>query len=392
MRIVVTGLIATYPLGGVAWDYLQYVHGLRALGHEVLYLEDTGRWVYAPWHEAFTDECDRHVAYLASVFGGGVPWAFRDPRGRMHGLNAAAVRRACVEADLFLNVSGACWLRDEYRGRGVTAYVDTDPGYSQATLLAAEDPAASEAVTYAARLIRGHDVFLTFAENIGDPRCAVPTAGLRWLPTRHPIVLDDWPWQRSAHGAAQDPPGGAAFTTVMSWRTDMPLPVLDGRTYGGKDVELRKLVDLPRRTSVPLELAVAGNAPRRELTAAGWRLVDARTVSATPAAYRNYLTQSRGEIGIAKEVYVATRSGWFSTRSASYLALGRPVIVQDTSLEGHYPTGRGLLVFTDIDGAAAALDEVVGAYPAHTRAARALAAEQFDARRVLRRLLDDVFA
>lgn len=388
MRIVVTGLIAAYPLGGLAWDYLQYVHGLRALGHDVLYLEDTGRWVYAPWQEAFTDDCDRHVAYLASLFRGGAPWAFRDPHGRMHGMDAAAVRRACAEADLFLNVSGACWLRDEYRGRGTTAYVDTDPGYSQSVLLAAEDPSAADAVTYAAALIRAHDVFFTFAENIGAPGCAVPTAGLRWIPTRHPITLDDWPCQ----DASEDPGHDAAFTTVMSWRTDVPLPVLEGRTYGGKDVELRKLAGLPRRTPIQLELALAGDAPRGELTDAGWRLVDARTVSATPGSYRAYLAQSRGEIGIAKEVYVATASGWFSTRSASYLALGRPVVVQDTGLEGHYPIGRGLLSFTDVETAAAALDDVVGAYAVHARAARALAAELFDARRVLGRLLDDVFA
>ncbi len=393
MRIVVTGLIAAYPLGGVAWDYLQYVHGLRALGHEVLYLEDTGRWVYAPWDEALTDDCDRHVAYLAAVFRGGEPWAFRDPRGRMHGMDVAAVRRACGEADLFLNVSGACWLRDEYRGRGITAYVDTDPGYSQSVLLAAAEPSAPEAVRYAAALIRAHDVFFTFAENIGEARCAVPTAGLRWLPTRHPIVLDDWP--RSpvpAEISTPDPSRARAFTTVMSWRAASPLPVLGGRTYGGKDVEVRKLAELPRRVRVPLELAVAGDAPRRELTDAGWRLIDARSVSSTPEDYRDYLARSRGEIGIAKEVYVATASGWFSSRSASYLALGRPVIVQDTGLEERHPCGRGLLTFRDVDTAVAAIDDVLGAYGAHARDARALAGAQFDARRVLARLLDDVFA
>lgn len=137
MRVVVTGLIATYPVGGVTWDYLQYVHGLAALGHDVTYLEDTGQWVYSPRHETFTEACDENVAYLGRVLGEGrtsVPWAFRDPRGAMHGLEAAELQRRCAEADLFLNVSGSCWLRDEYRGRGVHAYVDTDPCYSQATL------------------------------------------------------------------------------------------------------------------------------------------------------------------------------------------------------------------------------------------------------------------
>src|SRR3989304_2182009 len=141
MRIVVTGLIATYPVGGVAWDYLQYVHGLVALGHDVTYLEDTGQWVYSPRQQTFTEECDDNLDHLARVLGHGsrrVPWAFRDPRGATHGMDEAALGRACRDADLLLNVSGACWLREQYRGRGVAAYVDTDPCYSQAKLLAAD--------------------------------------------------------------------------------------------------------------------------------------------------------------------------------------------------------------------------------------------------------------
>jgi hypothetical protein len=386
VRIVVTGLIATYPLGGLALDYLQYVRGLQALGHEVTYLEDTGRWVYAPWAETYTDQCARNVAYLATVLAAlpaPVAWAFRDPTGRLHGMDEARLRRTCAAAELFLNVSGACWLRDEYRGAGVAAYLDTDPSYSQATLLAAEgEGEVDAAVAYTAAMIRRHDVFLTVAENIGTPGCGVPTAGLTWIPTRPPIVLDDWPWSAA--------PSQGHFTTVMSWRIDVSAPVIAGRRYGGKDVEFRRILDLPSRTPVPLELALAGAAPRDELAAAGWHLVDARTVSATPASYRDYLRHSRGELSVAKEAYTATASGWFSSRSAAYLALGRPVVVQDTGLRRHHPVGRGLLVFADVDEAAAALALVAGAYAEHAAAARALAAEAFDARRVLGRLLDDV--
>ena len=382
MRVVVTGLIATYPVGGVAWDYLQYVHGLAALGHEVTYLEDTGQWVYSPRLMTFTESCDENLAFLAGVLGDArVPWAFRDPRGTMHGLEPAALYARCRDADLFLNVSGSCWLRDEYRGRGVHAYVDSDPCYSQAKLAAADAGTADALVRESAEMIRRHDVFFSYAENLGGPDCPIPTVGLVWHPTRPPIVLADWPL-----GPAPD---DAPFTTVMSWKIDVTSPVIGGRTYGGKDVEFAKILALPSRTTAPLEIALSGAAPRDALVAAGWRLRDARDASATPESYRRYLTASRGEVSVAKEAYAATRSGWFSTRSASYLALGRPVVVQDTGLAGHYPLGDAILPFGNLDEAAAAIAAIQADHPRRSREARAVAAECFAAERVLGRLLAD---
>ena len=385
VRVIVTGLIATYPVGGVAWDYVQYVHGLAALGDDVTYLEDTGQWVYSPATQTFTDDCRENVAHLRRVLrrrdGGTVPFAFRDPRGTLHGMDEGELMRCCRDAELFLNVSGACWLRDQYRGRGVAAYVDTDPGYSQAKLAAADAGTADEHVRYSAAMIRRHDVFFSFAESIGRPECTIPTAGITWNPTRHPIVLADWP--------LRDPPAGGAYTTVMSWKVDVTPPAVDGRVYGGKNVEFAKIRGLPARTTAALEIAMAGAAPVAELRAAGWRVIDARDVSATPEAYREYLAASRGELSIAKEAYVATRSGWFSTRSASYLATGRPVIVQDTGLSAHYPIGEAIVPFRDVDEAAAGLAAVEQKYRRHCAAAREVAAGAFDAGTVLRRLLAD---
>ncbi len=382
VRIVVTGLIATYPVGGVTWDYLQYVHGFAAMGHDVTYLEDTGQWVYSPRLQTFTETCDENLAYLRGALApAAVPWAFRDPRGTLHGLDGETLAQRCRDADLFLNVSGSCWLRDEYRGRGVHAYVDTDPCYSQAKLASAAAGTADAAVQRSAAMIRSHDVFFSFAENLGRPECAIPTVGLRWLRTRHPIVLADWPLERA--------PADAPFTTVMSWKIDVTSPAFDGRVYGGKNVEFAKVVRLPTRTPARLEVALSGTAPRMELVAAGWRVRDAREVSATPDAYRSYLARSRGEVTVAKEAYVATRSGWFSSRSASYLAMGRPVVVQDTGLAAHYPVGGAILPFADVDGAATALAAVARDYEGRSREARTIAAEVFGAERVLGRLLAD---
>ena len=384
MRVVVTGLIATYPVGGVTWDYLQYVHGLAALGHEVTYLEDTGQWVYSPRLETFTDDCRENLAYLDAALArppAPVAWAFRDPSGAVHGIDEADLRARCRAADLFLNVSGCCWLRDQYREARIAAYVDTDPCYSQAKLAAADLGTADEHVRYSAAMIRRHDVFFSFAESIGRPGCAIPTAGLRWYPTRHPIVLGDWP--------SPPAPAAGAYTTVMSWKIDVTPPVVGGRVYGGKDVELAKVWTLPARAHVALEIALAGAAPRDELRRAGWRVVDARAVSATPAAYQDYIAGSRGELSVAKEAYVATGSGWFSTRSASYLATGRPVVVQDTGLAPHVPLGDAILVFGDVDEAAAALAVVEDGYAGRARRAREIAASAFDAGTVLTRLLTD---
>lgn len=385
MRIVVTGLVASYPMGGVAWDYLAYVDGFRRLGHEVFYLEDTGQWFYDPVACTFTDDVAYNVRFLAdglSLVGApDVPWSVRAPDGCHHGADAAAVRRACDEADLFLNVSGCCWLRDEYRGARCKAYLDSDPGYTQAKLLAAQNGTATEDEVYSADWIRAHDRFFTFAENIGSPDCRIPACGLDWRPTRQPLVAERWPFTYA--------PEARRFTTVMSWKTDVSLPQIDGTRYGGKDVEFRKFLDLPGRTAAPLELALAGAAPADELRDHGWMLADAAATSRTMESYRRYLQESRGEWSVSKNVYVALRSGWFSCRSAAYLALGKPVVVQDTGWSAYYPTGAGLFGFSTVEEAAAGLDAVNGDYRRHCEAARALAEREFSAEAVLGRLLRD---
>jgi hypothetical protein len=385
LKVIVTGLVATYPVGGVAWDYLQYVQGFRALGCEVYYLEDTGQWLYDPARETFSPDASGGARYLAESLAAldpamGRAWALRAPDGTLHGLDEPTLARVCGEADIFLNLSGACWLRERYRAARVTAYVDTDPGYSQAKLAAADAGVADEKVAASAALIRKHDLFFTLGEHIGQPGCLIPTAGLAWHPTRQPIMLDNWPVRPAPEGR---------FTTVMSWRIEPTPPVVAGRVYGGKDVEFLRFLDLPGRTSEPLEVALSGAAPRERIVAAGWRLVDAHTVSSTMTAYRDYIVGSRGEWSIAKNAYVALRSGWFSTRSAAYLACGKPVVVQETGFSAHVPTGPGVHAFTNADEAVAALADVRRDYPKACQHARAIAEECFDARRVLGRLLTD---
>lgn len=385
MRVVVAGLAATYPMGGVGWDYLAYVDGFRGLGCEVVYLEDTGSWFYHPWAQTFSDDASPNLRYLqaalARIDAAEIAWAVRAPDGTVHGLDAAALTRACRDADLFLNVSGACWLRDEYRGARRTAYLDTDPGFTQSKLSAAARGEADQDQLFSVDLIRAHDCFFTFAEHIGRPDCRVPECGMQWHPTRQPVVLERWPMR--------PPPATGPWTTVTSWRIEPAAPRIDGVSYGGKDVELRRFMSLPSRVSLPLELALGGTAPRDEMRAQGWRVVEAYDRSRTMDDYQEYLNGSRGEWSIAKEVYVALRSGWFSTRSAFYLAAGRPVVVQDTGWSAHYPTGEGLHAFSTLDEAAAALTRVERDHARQCEAARAVAERELDASAVLTRLLHD---
>jgi hypothetical protein len=385
MRIVVTGLVATYPVGGVAWDYLQYVEGFRALGCEVHYLEDTGRWLYDPVARTFTDDASASARYLARTMADLDPalsrsWALRGPDGVYHGLDARAVAAVCEGADLLLNLSGSCWLRDAYRAARVKAYVDTDPGYSQARIAAVDAGVADEATRLSVDLIRQHEVFFTLGENLGAADCLIPSGGLTWHPTRQPLVLDRWPVT-----AAPDGP----FTTVMSWKIEPTPPVVGGHAYGGKDVELERFLELPSRTGETLEIALAGAAPRERLERAGWRIVEAEAASGTMEAYRRYLAGSRGEWSIAKNAYVALRSGWFSTRSAAYLASGKPVVVQDTGFDPYVPPGPGVRPFATLEEAVAGLAALRSDYARACRHARELAESHFRAEDVCTRLLRD---
>jgi hypothetical protein len=385
LKVVVTGMIGSYPLGGVAWDYLQFVKGFVALGCQVTYLEDTGRWSYNPRLATYTEDATDNVLYLRDVLarvpGMESSFAFRDARGAVHGLSHQELLRRCREADLFLNVSGALWFRDEYRGARVAAYYDSDPLYTQASVVAFDEGRADKWQAQTTGWFRLHDVFFTMAENIGDPSCTIPRCGVEWKTTRQPITLEDWP--------VRFDPDARRFTTVMSWKTQPTPPAIGGRVYGGKDVEFRRFLDLPRRVGAPLEIALSGAAPREEIARAGWHLVDAAERSSTMERYRDYIGGSRGEWSIAKEAYVASESGWFSCRSACYLATGKPVVVEDTGFSRIYPQGEGIFAFRTIEEAAAAIDELGADYRRSCEAARATAERFFRAETVLEKLLRD---
>jgi hypothetical protein len=389
LRIAVTGLAATFPYGGVFWDYLQYPLGLRRLGHDVLYIEDTGQWCYDPTAATFVEDGAHNAALLRRRITALDPdlagrWFFRDAAGKTYGRSWGDVASFCRSADLFLHISATCWMREEYFSAARVVFIDSDPMYTQSSvpdyLAGTIDDAARSRVD----MLRQHHIFFTFGENIGAPDCRIPTELFDWIPTRQPIVLSCFRDAAVAIAARR-----SVLTTVASWEPKEKGPVVLGVVYGGKSAEFERFINMPAQSTLPLELALSGPAPFDRLSAHGWRLVDPYGMSGDPWVYRSYLSRSGGEWSVAKNAYVASRSGWFSCRTACYLALGVPAVVQDTGFGREIPIGEGVLTFSTPEEATDAIERLARDPDRHARAARALAEEYFDSDKVLSRLIDD---
>ncbi len=370
MKILFAGIIARYPFGGVTWCSLMYLLGLRALGHEVFYIEDTGECVYDPVLNTRATDPSYGTNYIHAAlapYGLGDRWSFVNYDGTYHGRSAEDVRRFCADADLYINLSGGSWFwRDEYARIPRSLFIDSDPAFTQLAIAKAEP-------WYVAFFKRFNHLF-TFGANIGTPACAIPVGDFTWHKTWQPVTLDDWRTTAAP---------GANFSTVMTWQIESFADV-----GGNKDQEFVKYIDLPARTAQPFELAI--NGPQKLLRQHGWGTLPAMEVSRTPDLYREFIHQSRGEFGVAKHTYVVNRSGWFSDRTECYLAAGRPAVVQDTGWTAHLPHGDGLLAFSSPDEALAGIEAINRDYDRHARRATEIAREHFDASRVLTRMLDTI--
>ena len=268
-------------------------------------------------------------------------------------------------------MSGVNPLREWFEKVPARVLIDTDPGFTQVRHLT--EAAARE------RAVR-HNAFFSFGENIGRAGCRVPDDGLPWRPTRQPVALAAWPVTAA--------PGDGRYTTVMQWES------YPARCYGAlrlamKSESFAPFAELPRRLGRVLEIALGGpNAPRAALAELGWRIADAVAVSEDPWTYHRFIQASKGEFGVAKQGYVATRCGWFSERSAVYLASGRPVLAQDTGFADWLPCGAGVLAFASPEEVIDGVARIEADYERHRRAARDLAEAYFAAPRVLPPLLE----
>ena len=392
LRIIVGGYIGLYPTGGATWDYIQYPLGLKMMGHDVYYIEDTLQYPVFQNEGDVWDDATGTVSYLKEVmrrFGMDDRWAYRDiASGQSFGMSEHRILELCRTADLFINISCSTHLRDEYFRIPKRVLIDSDPMFTQVQY-ALEMLAGEETRDWTTRqMMENHTHLFTFGENIGALDCAIPQFGFRWLKTRQPICLDYW--DNQIEGKEN------AFTSIMNWSGRKKL-MFENEEWGQKDVEFEKFKTVPGAVpSVAFELAV--NKPQNkdshfsasELERLGWRILDPQATVATVADYKQFILGSAAEFGVAKETYVKSNSGWFSCRSACYLAAGRPVITQETQWSKFIPTGEGLFSFTDIDSAVEAINKVQSDLSFHSRRAREIAREYFDSNIVLARMLEQL--
>ena len=376
LRIIVLGYVIRGPLGGMVWSNLHFLTGLARLGHDVYFMEDSDDYpsCYNPL-KGYTDADPSYgLQFAARVFGGigfSERWAYHDAhRSRWHGPLANRTMAVCHEADLVLNLCGVNPLRPWLLEVPHRAYVDEDPAFTQIRNL--KEPQRREFTAQ-------HTAFFTFGANFHSGRSHIPDDGFPWQPARQPVVLD------ILRPTPANPNG--KFTSVMQWES---YPGIDynNRHYGMKSESFQDYLDLPAAAGLIFQLAVGGEKASTILSAKGWSVLNPLEITRDPDTYENFLRESKAEFGIAKHGYVVSRSGWFSERSAAYLASGRPVTVQETGFSDWLAVGDGVLSFRSREEALTAIDKINSHYRRHCEAAREIAEEFFDARKLLPPLLE----
>lgn len=374
--IVIGGALAQKPRqGGHTWQFLQYLLGFRRLGWEVLFLDQLEP---AMCVDASGQPCPLeqsvNLRYLLEVMNG---FGLHDAYALIYnggeqciGLTQSQVLERVRNSAFLLNFMGYLSQEEILSQAPRRVFLDTDPGFGQMWC----DLGLAD-------IFHGHDDYVTIGENIGQPDCTIPTCGLPWITHRQPVLLAEWPVQS----------GGEAFTSIGSWRGPYAPVIYAGKSYGLRVHEFRQFATLPRLHNQPFQVALDIHAAEQKdislLESNGWALVDPTVVTRGPWVYRDYIQSSRAEFMVAKGMYVQSNSGWFSERSMCYLASGKPVLAQETGLQGLYPLGEGLLTFRTLEEARAGVEEIVGNYARHARAARALAEAYFDSAKVLQGLL-----
>jgi hypothetical protein len=374
---IFAGYLARYPLGGHLLSQYHFLAGLAKLGYEVVFLEHYG-WpnaCYDPPTNTMTDDPTHGLGQILPFFKriGLRRWCYVDASEEWQGLQRDEVRSLCRDAAFVMSSSSTTWL-EEFCECPTRIFVDIDPGFTQFKMSPTPSPSCPG---YASP----HDFnfHFTFGERIGKPNCPIPTHGLCWHPFRQPLALDLI--------SPQFTPKAPRFTTVMSWSAYGSVEYR-GVSYGQKNVELLKYLDLPRRAGNVFEIALGGvNAPAQPLRDFGWIISEALAATSSVKAYLDYIGHSRGEFSVAKEAYVKTRCGWFSDRTVAYLASGKPAIVQDTGFAETLPCGEGLFAFQTADDVVNAVEEIGKDYERQCRAARRIAREHFDSDKVLRTML-----
>lgn len=364
IAIVAGALASKARNGGFAWVPLSYALGLRRLGFDVYMVEQAG--------------AGAELKYFDEVMG---RFGFCDRNAVLPRDDGALIREVAASAELLVNISGNATESWVVGGPRLTAYVDTDPGFTQIWNRAGQ----------LHQSLHDHSHHFSVGSNLGQRGCLVPDDGIQWRPSRPPVVLEWWP-------AVQDPIHDIRFTTVSTWRCPAGLVSLDGENLlPSKLHEFRRMLPLPGLAvgasfEIALDIQPADEVDREKLVSSGWRLVDPHDVAGDPCAFRDYVGASAAEFSTAQGVYTAANTGWISDRSVRYLASGRPALVQATGVSKDIAREDGMLTFTTLDEARRQAERIVADYDLHAFAARQIADECFDSDRVLGEMLDDMGA
>lgn len=401
LKIIVVGTMVSDPFAGMAWMHIQIAVGLLRLGHDVYYFETTSTWPYNPQLQTRVNNADYAIPYLKKIaegFGFQDRWAYRcsfAENKEWFGLSKSRAEDLLATADFVFNISASTKFAEEGLKVGRLVYYGTDPVYHEIKY--------AEGDEFVRALVNEHDDIITYGENIGNPDCLIPPLPRLKAKTRQPVLLDKW---------KGDDPSKKEFTSIGNWKQEGRDLYFKGKLYSwSKHHEFLKFIDLPMKVDQTIEFAT--NLARPEtfehgegtavpafgiandyelLISNGWKLIDGPSFSTDPWKYNNYIKSSRGEFTFAKDQNIRLKSGWFSERSACYLAAGRPVITQDTGFGNILPTGEGLFAFNTMDEILAAFEKINGDYKKHNRAAIDISEEYFKAEKVLEKLLIDLGA
>ena len=377
-RIIIGSYMFRYPLGGMLSWVLQYLTGFEKLGYEVYFVEKYGypNSCYDPIKEIMSNDCSYGLEMVSSLLenhGLGGRWCFMDINNKYYGLSKYKIDTVFKTADLFIDMgTHGAWMQ-EASSTSKTLLIDGEPGFTQIKMVNRIGEGRS---------IPEYDVFYTTGYNIGRRENQIPTLGLNWHHIFHPVDMD-----LIVKSEASLKP---KFTTIMNWRSHDPIQY-NGITYGQKDIEFKKVAQLPKQTNAEFELALSGKKiPSEWLMKNGWKINSGKDVTRTFETFRNYIAQSSGEFSVCKNVFVENQTGWFSDKSAAYLASAKPVILQDTGFSEHLPCGEGLFAFRGIEDAKLAIDEVCSNYEKHSGYALELAREYLSTDRVLTKFVEEV--
>jgi hypothetical protein len=376
LNIIFSGHLIRYPLAGPSWHNLNYILGLKELGYNVTYVEDFG-WSYSCYDPSLntkTTNPDYGVSYASKIFeqfNMDTNWSYISEEKKIYGIPRNRLREICNDCDLFISLGNVNWI-PEFENTRTKIMIDTDPVFTQIGAHGLQIP------------LSNYDSLFTYGENINKPSSRMPTGSQKWKPTRVPLYPQLFPPKKGKQKAP--------FTTVMNW-SPWGDKEYKGHVYGMKEREFEPFFDLPLKTAESMLIAVNATSNilpdlKRKLSVGNWNVADPLIITKNLWTYRDFIDSSRAEFSVAKHGYVTTNCGWFSERSLAYMSIGRPVLIQDTGFSEWLTTGLGVLPFRNVNEVLGGMDKINSNYASHCSAAREIALEFFNSKRVLNRLIE----